>query len=38
VIPIDAWIQWENDKIIQQIDMLDSKYIMEEIEASENIN
>lgn len=34
VIPIDAWIKWENDKIIQQIDMLDSKYIAEEIEAS----
>ena len=32
-IPINVWIQWENDKIIHQVDMLDSKFITAEIEA-----
>lgn len=34
-IPLNVWIQWENDKIIRQFDMLDSKFITAEIEASE---
>jgi hypothetical protein len=32
-IPINHWIQWENDKIIQQVDMLDSKFITAELVA-----
>jgi hypothetical protein len=36
-IPINVWIQWENDKIIHQVDMLDSKFITAEIEAG-NLN
>ena len=34
-IPLNVWIQWENDKIVRQVDMLDSKFINAEIEASE---
>ena len=34
-IPLNVWIQWENDKIVRQVDMLDSKFITAEIEASE---
>tara|TARA_B100001057_G_scaffold480768_1_gene553990 strand:+ start:175 stop:717 length:543 start_codon:yes stop_codon:yes gene_type:complete len=34
-IPLHVWIQWENDKIIRQIDMLDSKFITAEIAAGE---
>jgi hypothetical protein len=34
-IPLNIWIQWENDKIIRQVDMLDSKFIAAEIAASE---
>ena len=34
-IPLHVWIQWENDKIIRQVDMLDSKFISAEIEVSE---
>jgi hypothetical protein len=30
-IPINVWIQWENDKIIHQIDMIDSKFITAEL-------
>ena len=36
-IPINVWIQWENDKIIHQVDMLDSKFITAEIAAG-NLN
>ena len=36
-IPINVWIQWENDKIIQQVDMLDSKFITAELVAG-NLN
>ena len=32
-IPTNHWIQWENDKIIQQVDMLDSKFITAELVA-----
>lgn len=34
-IPLNVWIQWKNDKIVRQVDMLDSKFINAEIEASE---
>ena len=34
-IPLNVWIQWENDKIVRQVDMLDSKFFTAEIEASE---
>ena len=37
-IPLHVWIQWENDKIIRQVDMLDSKFIAAEITASEASN
>ena len=37
-IPLNVWIQWENDKIIRQVDMLDSKFISAEIAASEASN
>jgi hypothetical protein len=33
-IPLNVWIQWKNDKIVRQVDMLDSKFITAEIEAS----
>ena len=36
-IPVNVWIQWENDKIIQQVDMLDSKFITAELVAG-NLN
>ena len=36
-IPINVWIQWENDKIIHQVDMLDSKFMTAEIAAG-NLN
>ena len=36
-IPINVWIQWENDKIIQQVDMIDSKFITAELIAG-NLN
>ena len=35
-IPLNVWIQWENDKIVRQVDMLDSKFITAEIKASED--
>lgn len=34
-IPLNVWIQWENDKIVRQVDMLDSKFITAELKASE---
>lgn len=34
-IPLHVWIQSENDKIIRQVDMLDSKFITAEIAARE---
>ena len=34
---INVWIQWENDKIIQQVDMIDSKFITAELVAG-NLN
>ena len=33
VFPIHVWIQWEGDKIIRQVDMLDSKFLTEEMMA-----
>tara|TARA_B110000211_G_C13859668_1_gene455922 strand:- start:60 stop:587 length:528 start_codon:yes stop_codon:yes gene_type:complete len=36
-IPINVWIQWENDKIINQVDMIDSKFITAELVAG-NLN
>jgi len=35
-IPLHVWIQWKKDKIIRQVDMLDSKFITTELEAKEN--
>jgi len=29
--PLHVWIQWDGDKIVHQVDMLDSKFITEEI-------
>ena len=36
-IPINVWIQWQNDKIIHQVDMIDSKFITAELIAG-NLN
>ena len=32
--PLHVWIQWDGDKIIHQVDMLDSKFITDELNAS----
>lgn len=36
-IPVNVWVQWENDKIIHQVDMIDSKFITAELIAG-NLN
>ena len=36
-IPLNVWIQWQDDKIIHQVDMIDSKFITAELIAG-NLN